>query len=124
MNIVSSSFVVRSLPGRLFRTLLRVVGENDVTCDATSLGKYPEMRRWSGLLRMAIFSNKRSDERDLGKVVRKVVICYPNAFSFRLGFFFSFCIPFKVRGKFPQSMAKHNYVRVVTMLRQSTKDLF
>lgn len=42
MSIVSSSSVVRSLPGRIFRTLLRVFGVNDAICVARSLETPPQ----------------------------------------------------------------------------------
>lgn len=55
-SIVGSSSVVRSLLGRIFRTLLRVFGVNDVIYVARSLETCPRTCWWSCLLRMAICS--------------------------------------------------------------------
>lgn len=62
-SIVSSSSVVRSILGRIFRTLLRVFGVNDATCVARSSETCPwTCCWWSGLLRTVICSTADKKE--------------------------------------------------------------
>ena len=73
-STVSSSSGLRSLPGRIFRTLLPVFGVNDAICVARSLGTCPRTCWWSGLLRMVICS--RAVKK--GKMIKKVNERWPG----------------------------------------------